>query len=87
MKRVFVGVVSLVLSGMALSATADENAWRKINYPKFVKQMPTTSVSSNGLWALELPAVTDGAIAFNLAKDDAKGVKKVLAYDTRPAGV
>ena len=40
MKRVFVGAVFLALAGLALSATADENAWRKINYPRFVKQMP-----------------------------------------------
>ena len=40
MKRLFVGAVFLALAGSALSVTADENAWRKINYPKFVKQMP-----------------------------------------------
>ena len=47
----------------------------------------TTSVSSNGLWTLNLPSVTAGTIAFDLGKEDAEGGKKVLAYGTRPAGV
>ena len=47
----------------------------------------TASVSSNGLWTLNLPSVTAGTIAFDLKKADAQGEKKVMAWETRPADV
>ena len=49
----------------------------------------TTSVSSSGLWTLNLPQVTAGTIAFDLKKGDAPGGKKVLAWTdgAAPAGV
>ena len=49
----------------------------------------TASVASNGLWTLNVPSVTQGAIAFDLAKGDAWPGKKVMAWEsgTRPANV
>jgi len=41
----------------------------------------TTSVSSNGLWTLDLPSVTAGTIAFDLKAADAHIGKKVMAWD------
>ena len=41
----------------------------------------TASVSSNGLWTLDLPSVTAGMIAFDLKKADAPIGKKVMAWD------
>ena len=49
----------------------------------------TASVASNGLWTLNVPSVTQGAIAFDLAKGDAWPGKKVMAWESgsRPANV
>ena len=49
----------------------------------------TASVASNGLWTLDVPSVTQGAIAFDLAKGDAWPGKKVMAWESgsRPANV
>ena len=49
----------------------------------------TASVASNGLWTLNVPSVTQGAIAFDLAKGDAYPGKKVMAWESgsRPANV
>lgn len=49
----------------------------------------TASVASNGLWTLDVPSVTAGTIAFDLAKADAYAGKKVMAWESgsRPADV
>ena len=49
----------------------------------------TASVASNGLWTLDVPSVTAGTIAFDLAKGDAYPGKKVMAWEagTRPSDV
>jgi hypothetical protein len=49
----------------------------------------TASVASNGLWTLDVPSVTAGTIAFDLAKGDAYAGKKVMAWEagSRPADV
>ena len=49
----------------------------------------TASVASNGLWTLDVPSVTAGTIAFDLAQGDAYSGKKVMAWESgsRPAGV
>ncbi len=49
----------------------------------------TASVASNGLWTLNVPPVTAGTIAFDLAKGDAYAGKKVMAWKSgsKPADV
>ena len=49
----------------------------------------TASVASNGLWTLDVPSVTAGTIAFDLAKGDAWPGKKVMAWEagSRPSNV
>ncbi len=49
----------------------------------------TASVASNGLWTLNVPSVTAGTLAFDLAKGDAYPGKKVMAWEagTRPSDV
>ena len=51
--------------------------------------MLTASVASNGLWTLNVPSVTAGTIAFDLAKGDAYPGKKVMAWESgsKPADV
>lgn len=49
----------------------------------------TASIAGDGLWTLDVPSITAGTIAFDLAKGDAYSGKKVMAWESgsRPAGV
>ena len=49
----------------------------------------TAFVAGDGLWTLDVPSVTAGTIAFDLAKGDAYSGKKVMAWESgsKPAGV
>ena len=49
----------------------------------------TASVAGNGLWTLDVPSVTAGTIAFDLAPGDAYSGKKVMAWEAglRPVNV